>query len=272
VKLVVDGICGPKTNKAIHDFQFKQFGFPGTDGVIEPGKQTIQRINQILFSNLPIDPNEQADIKVKMTSHLNLVRAAVRSATANLLTAISPVGGVDFGQAAANDRIDRHFATNKLSAADREIAIRNIVRVFTQYSVVLVMPGSLGAGAFEMDPTGDPRIAFTFSNGFFHQGEINDKFKLDEGKMYLGRRAFFALTDSEFCAFIMLHEMAHFVGFPGGSFIVDNGRGWFTDSTITALNADQRLHNADSYATYATECRTNNKEKPVYVKASNTSR
>lgn len=271
VKLVVDGKCGPKTNQAIQEFQLKQFGWPGTDGVVEPGKQTIVRINQILFSNVPVDPNEQADIKTKMVSHLNLVQTAIHAATSSLLTAQIPAGGLGFGNA-ANDRIDRHFALNTPGNVDRDSAIRNILKVFNMYSTVLLMPGALGAGAFEMDPTGDPRIAFTFTNGFFNQGKINDKLKLDEGKIYLGRRAFFALTDSEFCAFIMLHEMAHFVGFPGGAGIVDNGRGWFTDSTIQKLNANQRLHNADSYAAYATECRTGSAVKPAYVKAANTSR
>jgi NAD(P)-dependent dehydrogenase (short-subunit alcohol dehydrogenase family) len=84
--------------------------------------------------------------------------------------------------------------------------------------------------------------------------------------------AFFALKDSEFCAFIMLHEMAHFVGCPGGDFIPDNGRGWFTDEGIAKLSADKRLRNADSYATFATECRTGSHAKPPYVQASSTSR
>src|SRR5689334_17826706 len=38
VPLDVDGKCGPKTNKAIHYFQLKQFGIKGADGLIEPGK------------------------------------------------------------------------------------------------------------------------------------------------------------------------------------------------------------------------------------------
>jgi hypothetical protein len=61
VPLVVDGNCGPKTKRAIQDFQLKQFGWPGTDGVVEPGRRTLARINQILFSKVSIEPNEHAN-------------------------------------------------------------------------------------------------------------------------------------------------------------------------------------------------------------------
>ena len=272
VPLVVDGKCGPKTKKAIVDFQFKQFGMKGADGVIEPGKQTIARINQILFSNLPVDPSLNEEIRRKLVSHLDIVRRSIHAATTSLLIAQSPPGGLDLGRKSANSRVDRHFALDSLKADGRDPAIRNILGVFNMYSNVLLMPGALGAGAFEADPTGDPRSAFTFSNGFFRQGQVDPQRNIPLDRIFLGRRAFFALTDDEFCAFIMLHEMAHFVGFPGGSFIGDNGRGWFTDDPIKNLKADQRLHNADSYATFAVECRTGDSSKPAYVKASTTSR
>lgn len=44
VTLVVDGICGPKTRKAIHDFQFRHFGWKGADGRVDPGKQTLLKL------------------------------------------------------------------------------------------------------------------------------------------------------------------------------------------------------------------------------------
>jgi len=277
VKLVVDGKCGPKTNKAITDFQLKQFGIKGADGVIEPGKQTINRINQLLFSSLPIDPADEALIRAKLISHLDLVARAIHASQTNLLLASSPAGGLDFGRGRANDRVDRHFAVNALKPAQREKAIRDILSVFNLYQQVLLLPpelelGFLGSGAFVTDPTGDPRIAFTFANGFFRKGEKEQVKQIPLDRIFLGRRAFFAIPDGELCAFIMLHEMAHFVGFADRSFILDNGRGWFSDSTIAPLSADQRLHNADSYATFATECRTGSAVKPPYVKAANTSR
>ncbi len=277
VPLVVDGKCGPKTNKAIGDFQRKQFGIKGADGVIEPGKQTIQRINQLLFSAIPISPAEEANIRLKLVAHLDLVAKAIHAAQTNLMLAMSPPGGLDLGRGKANERVNNHFALGTLPAAQREPTIRKILAVFNLYQQVLLLPpelnlGFLGAGAFVMDPTGDPRIAFTFANGFFRKGQVEPTKQIPLDRVFLGRRAFFALSDSELCAFIMLHETAHFVGFADQSFIIDNGRGWFTDSTITPLSADLRLHNADSYATFATECRTGSSAKPPYVKAATTSR
>lgn len=277
VPLVVDGKCGPKTNKAIHDFQFKQFGIKGADGLIEPGKQTINRINQLLFSNLPINPADEVQIRVKLVAHIDIVAKSIHAAQTNLMMAMAPAGGLDLGRGRANQRLDNHFALNTLQPAQRDKAIRDILAVFNLYQQCLLLPpelnlGFLGTGAFVTDPTGDPRIAFTFANGFFRKGERDKARNIPLDRIFLGRRAFFALSDSEFCAFIMLHEMAHFVGCPDQSFILDNGRGWFTDETIKPLSADKRLHNADSYATFAIECRTGSDAKPPYVKAATTSR
>ena len=272
IPLEVDGLCGPLTNSAIWNFQYKQFKTQGADGVIEPGKQTIQRINQFLFSNAPVDPAANEEIRARVVQHLGLVTHSVQAANACVLMANAPLGRIEMGQGIANDRLDRHFALNQLSAAAREQAIRDIHGVFTMFSNVLLMPGALGTGAFEADPIGDARIAYTFGNGYFLQGQVHPEKKIPLDRIYLGRRAFFAIEDSAFCAFIMLHEMGHFVGFPGGKHIRDNGRGWFTDTTISALPVEKRLLNADSYATFAVECRTGDTIRPQYVKAATTSR
>jgi hypothetical protein len=261
------------TIAAIQQFQIQQFGWSGADGRVDPGQQTIARINQILFSNQSVDPAAHAEIKVRMVQHLDLVARGVYAAQANLMSAMTPQGGMlQFVSDKANDRLNRHFRLDSLGAAARAKAIQDIQAVYTMFSNVLRMPGALGAGAFEMDPSGDPRVAFTFATGFFLQGQKDPKRNIPMDRIYLGRRSFFALSDKDFCAFIMLHEMGHFVGFPGGSLILDEGRGWFTDDTIKRLSAQQRLHNADSYAAFATECRTGSSAKPPYVKAATTSR
>jgi hypothetical protein len=42
--LVVDGVCGPKTMKAIHNFQLAHFGWNGADGRVDPGKQSFLKL------------------------------------------------------------------------------------------------------------------------------------------------------------------------------------------------------------------------------------
>jgi hypothetical protein len=133
--LEVDGKCGPKTNKAINDFQFRQFEFAGTDGVIEPGKQTIIRINQVLFSNLPVNPLANLEIKAKLVSHLDLVARATHAAQTNCMLALGPSGGLDLGRGSANSRLDRHFALNTLPQQTRDKTIRDILGVYNMYTV-----------------------------------------------------------------------------------------------------------------------------------------
>jgi hypothetical protein len=52
-KLVVDGLCGPNTKDAIAKFQVKHFGWSGADGKVEPGKQTLAKLNSFDTSVTP---------------------------------------------------------------------------------------------------------------------------------------------------------------------------------------------------------------------------
>lgn len=54
--LVLDGLCGPKTQHAIQTFQLHHFGFRGADGRVEPGKQTLARLNEINDRQNPVPP------------------------------------------------------------------------------------------------------------------------------------------------------------------------------------------------------------------------
>lgn len=55
--LVVDGFCGPYTQHAINRFQIKQFGYGKTDGVVDPGQRTMERLNH--FEALATPPPAQ---------------------------------------------------------------------------------------------------------------------------------------------------------------------------------------------------------------------
>jgi len=45
--LKVDGLCGPKTEKAIQEFQLRHFGWKGADGRVDPNGQTLAKLNEL---------------------------------------------------------------------------------------------------------------------------------------------------------------------------------------------------------------------------------
>ncbi len=55
-KLKVDGLCGSKTNTAIQKFQLHHFGWSGADGRVNPGHQTIAKLNEYDQRGKPVPP------------------------------------------------------------------------------------------------------------------------------------------------------------------------------------------------------------------------
>jgi len=258
--LDVDGICGPKTNAAIARFQQVQLNI--FDGVIEPNKKTIIKLNEI------IDPVSEEDLRAKVRLALPIVSQAIGAALRNL-QAIITTGPAPAGPAAtAADRLNRHFKLDTLSASKQSEARVDLFRSFTRYAAVMVNTEAINIDAvdeFDLDKQ-NPKIALTTGKGFFEEGQIDEDTNKRLDRIHLGLGFFAQNVTPEFGAFIILHELSHFVGHSDGRFIIDNGRGWFDDQFIKPLSADQRLTNADSYATFAHECRVDSPNKPAFVK------
>ena len=49
--LTIDGKCGPKTKKAIQEFQLKHFGWKLADGRVDPDGPTLAKLNEIANRN-----------------------------------------------------------------------------------------------------------------------------------------------------------------------------------------------------------------------------
>jgi peptidoglycan hydrolase-like protein with peptidoglycan-binding domain len=79
--LVVDGICGPKTNAAIARFQQVQLKI--FDGLVEPNKKTIVRLNEI------VGPVSDADLILRVKLAVPLVGLAISAALRNLQAVIA---------------------------------------------------------------------------------------------------------------------------------------------------------------------------------------
>lgn len=252
--LKVDGIIGPKTQAAIDRFQQVQLQI--FDGVIEPNRKTIIRLNEIL------QPISDAEIKAKLAAALPIVAQSLAAAVANLQAAISQTGQA----AAATDRLNRHFLVNTQDAVNQSATRINLFRAYTRFAAVISNPAALDIdlnAQFDLNPK-DPRFATAFLLGFFEPGVERRGKRLD--RIHLGLAFFAPTVSAEFAAFIILHELAHFVGDADGLEIDDLGRGWFDDVFIRPLAVDQRLLNADSYAGFAHECRTGSATKPGFVK------
>lgn len=260
--LAVDGIKGPKTQAAILNFQRVQVKSINADGLVEPGKKTILRLNEI------VAPVSKFDLNAKLAAALPLVRAGLAAAIGNLTAIITSGPGATGPAAVAEDRLSRHFrrdARDNSGPGDGRVLL---FETYSEMALVVNQPNlfdMFGAiDAFDVD-RGNAKIALTTGQGVF-QPPFKDGADNPARHIRLGLGFFAPSVTPDFAAFILIHELSHFTGRRDGERIVDNGRGWFDDTFIKPLDAKRRLLNADSYATFAQECRTGSPAKPPFVK------
>ena len=260
--LKVDGICGPRTNAAIARFQEVQLKI--FDGVIEPNKKTIVRLNQI------VAPVSDDTLRAKLQLALPIVARAIEAALRNLQAVIASAPGAAGLPVTAADRLNRHFRLDTLKAFAQSTARVELFSNYTRFKAVIAEPERFNIAAFdEFDiDRNNPKIALTRRNGFFQEGQVDPKTHRRLDHIHLGFGFFAPKVSPEFGAFIILHELAHFVGRSTGQEVKDFGRGWFNEPFIVPLTAEQRLGNAESYATFAFECMNDKPDKPFFVQSS----
>lgn len=261
--LVVDGVKGSKTQSAIIKFQQAQVKSISADGLVEPGGKTILRLNEL------VAPVSKFDLNAKLAAALPILRASLAAAIQNVTMVITNGPGTLGGPAAvAEDRLNRHFALDTTNASGQSNGRVGLFETYSEMALVVNRPdlfNMFGAiDAFDVDPN-NAKIALTNAKGVF-EPELKDGAPNPARTIRLGLGFFAPNVSNDFAAHILLHELAHFTGRRDGELIVDNGRGWFDDAFIKPLNADQRLLNADSYASFAHECRTSSSAKPAFVK------
>ncbi len=259
--LKVDGICGPRTNAAIARFQ--QFQLKIFDGVIEPNKKTIVRLNQIL------EPVSHDDLKAKVRLTLPIVSQAIEAALRNLQAVIAGDPTSSGLAATATDRLNRHFRLNTLKPFEESTTRVELFSTYLRFKTVITNPEVFNIGAldeFDLDRN-NPKIALTQMNGFFQEGVEDPRTKRRLDHIHLGLGFFAPRVSPSFAAFIILHELSHFVGRANLQKIDDFGRGWFNEQFIAPLTVQQRLRNADSYATFAQECLAEKPDKPPFVES-----
>src|SRR5262249_29227146 len=118
---------------------------------------------------------------------------------------------------------------------------------------------------FSLDLANHKKALTTVGGFFLEDDDVDEATGLRRNQIRLGLGFMAPQVTPDFGAYIIIHEMGHFVGNPDGGVIDDFGRGRVDSKFIVPLHADKRLRNADSYASFATECRTGDPNSPGFV-------
>lgn len=263
-QLTIDGICGPKTLKAIRDFQQKHFGWSGCDGRIDPGKQTLAKINEKrqrwVAPYLPMSMPTDGWLLADMLKHVPHTRACVQAAMTKISSAMfeadSP-GASLFGSNALL-LINRHFRLNEAPGQIKPA----LIKIYNNYSNMLsVLDRPDAYCTIDTDDTGEgiSTVAFARRGGFFDKNDVT-------GKIVFRRGAYFASGIQDFAAFVFIHEMLHFVelGQESGHY----GKGWVTDPGMQRMKTRDCQNNCDTYAGFALEARNGEMDRPGWVRSS----
>jgi hypothetical protein len=258
-QLVIDGKCGPKTIGAIREFQKKHFGWAGTDSRVDPGKQTLSKINEKrnrnVFPTIPLSLTTEDFLLAGMLQHVPFTRSCVEAAIANINLALP---AADLSGMPEHDStmglLNRHFRVDNF--ASRRPVLQKMLTVYGFMLQVLDRPKEF----ITLDTTnaGEDISTVAFARlGGFH---------INQGKIVLRRGVLFATGIQDFAAFIFVHELRHFVDQDGapGHF----GKGWVTDPPMQALPETQTVLNCDTFAGFALEARNGIMERPQWVRSS----
>lgn len=279
--LVIDGLCGSKTINAIKVFQLKHFGWKGSDGLVEPLKQTIAKLNEVLSSQMPAKgttvSQPSSDVVMPDPKSFVLAKDFIRAANANLIAASNyleqedtPPGPISvFSREDRMRLLNRHF---KIDSLGLNVLKRNVFiiiqNVFFRMRQVFERPGGLwGVSAFEADYTADKNLAYTNFGGYFRGGQFRfDKKHEKTGKLMKIRTdtiyicSAFSNHIPELQALVHVHELAHFVGNP--EFIDDHAYN-FQPNKMSNLPANLRVLNAENYMNFAWQAKRGDVQPPI---------
>jgi hypothetical protein len=259
--LKIDGICGPKTRKAISDFQLKQFGWSGCDGRIDPGKQTITRLNEKrqrwIQPHLPPSLETDGWLLANLLRHVPYTRSCIQAAMASInfartgMGALPGASGLDSSPSAL---IERHYRLSK--HANRNFALSLMFDTYSHMLNVLDRPDHFCT----LDTTDEGEkistVAFARLGGFFYS---------KDGKIKFRRGAYFASEIQDFAAFVFIHELRHFV--ERGGDVGHHAKGWVTDEGMQKLPAFRTVLNCDTYAGFALEARNGIMQRPAWLRS-----
>ena len=254
--LKIDGVCGPTTIGAIRDFQKKHFGLAGSNGRIDPGTETLAKLNEKrqrwIQPYLPLSLGVDGWLLANMLRHAPFTRACVHAAMTKVSSA--QISGL-FGDSSMA-LINKHFRLSQ--GDDQAAALTKLYNVYNFMLSVLDRPQ-----VYCTLDTGDEgerisSVAFARLGGFFDKSDLTGKIKFRRG-------AYFASEIQDFAAFVFIHEMRHYVEQQGD--VGHHAKGWFSDPGMQALSTKQLLGNCDTYAGFALEAHNGEMQRPGWLRS-----
>ena len=254
--LEVDGTFGPNTLAAIQKFQLRHFGQHGADGLIELNKQTHQKINELLAKVIQTPPTME-DLIRRWGLDPAFAMPFLEQAFTRARGWISTARGALWNSTGAA-LLEKHFLLSR--QPNRDAALARISGTLNTQRQFFQRPGGLwGEQAFQPAP-GFPNMsmtAFSTQGGYFMPGQ-SARAKGPQGETVVLRfdtiyvAPIFVLLTGEDQSYVIVHELAHFVGRSPG--ITDWG--YYHRGTAQNLSPGQRMQNADTFAMYIYESAT----------------
>jgi hypothetical protein len=253
--LVVDGLCGPKTRKAIYHFQekwdLKPKNWKVPDGIVDPEGPTIQQLRKGggAIPNLPAEfiariPRVMGVITAARSA-LTLAKSFLQRASSPIAPHPLPALGL-LGQAEAR-KVDRHFHVNKTGNP-----LPRLGQIETMFLNMLTAIGHVPQGvvlaADEPPSMAQSSFMFTFAGGYHLRGRDDTFEGIPVGSIYLCPKS--RTLGQDGFTYAMIHELAHFTG-PTANGVTDHAYFHKNPQRYRALPPDLAFHNADCYSQFA---------------------
>ncbi len=245
-QLVEDGICGSKTSAAIKKFQAKRFEIGGADGIVDVGGKTDRHLANAAgtYTSLTVE-------MMKHVAHTLGIIARTRNAISHArsyklgLNTLTQMGKKDW------DKLEHHFQISKFPNWQHQLQWIDSIYTSMQTAIGYI-PQGMVLLLDEPESSNEGAYAFCYSGGY----EVAERNKthngLSGGSVYLC--ALMQTVTPNAFAYVLIHELAHFVGPTDASPQVAISDFAYKDSAKSKydqLLPWQRLHNADCYSQFA---------------------
>jgi hypothetical protein len=116
--------------------------------------------------------------------------------------------------ATAADRLNRHCRLNELKPFEQSTMRIELFNPYLRFNAAIMNPELFNITAldeFDLDKN-NPKIALTRRNGFFQENQEDPATHRRLDRIHPGLGFFASQVTPDFAAFIVLHELSHFVG------------------------------------------------------------